>query len=238
MMLKPTTDYEQFKALPPIDEQKARSLLKANAEIDKFIKEQHDLFYNQEDIEEDDWKSGGFLSDNKDIRAFLGDKFLEITQQPQHCALNEGDALKERLCEYYPDIFWAMYVHSDLYSEYSHDDVRKRKEYIYNHSRRKAQFLQAIALDNSLKDEHDFWTNYIYNVDHFRYKMFYSLMHTKRELPKQDVHIIRLDHYYQWLYAAVDEFVDAEYNFNEDITKGGLTQLYADNRDDQHHRLL
>lgn len=228
MMLDPQNDYEKFKSLPPIDEQKAKSLIKGQSEIDKFIKEQRELFYRNEDTDQS--VDGGFVSSATDMRKFLGEEFLEVTQQPQHCALNEEDALKERLCEYYPQIFWQMYFHNQFDTEVGNYDVRKRKEYIYNHTRRHSQFLQAIALDDNLKDEHDFWANYIYNVNHYRYKLFYQTIHQKRDLPQQENFFLRLDHYYKWIRHIVDEFVDADFNFNEDVTAGGLTRFYADNR--------
>lgn len=214
--------YERCITLPKLDIEKIRPLIKNNTDVSAFLKKQYSL--------QSDEDTDGMWIENADLCEFLGQDFLTLTEQPQHCALTEDERFKERLCEYYPDIFWAMYFHNAKEDPNNNPDVVKRKGYIYGHTRRTAQFLQAIALSD-LKDENEFWSNYAWNVEHYRYKYYYQTAHTKREVPNYPTcFVTRVDRYATWLRSIVDEFVDADFNYNEDLTKGGMTRLYKDNR--------
>ena len=215
--------YNRCLALPPLTNDNILPLVKGKTEINEFLNAQYAL----QDREED---KDGMWIENKDLREFLGKEFLELTEQPQHCAMIDDDRLKERLCEYYPDIFWAMYFHDLNEIPVNNYDVTKRKEYIYGHTRRKAQFLQAVALSD-LKDENEFWNNYAWNAEHYKYKLRYQTAHNKRNVPEYPTcYVTRVDHYSTWLRNIVNEFVDEDYTYNTDLTKGGMLKLYKENR--------
>ena len=232
--MQSTQAYEQYKVLPPLDEQKISTMLKSDTEVKQFLTEQLEIVKADEDYDYDKSADGGFVIDSKAYREFFGQEFLNATAQPQHCSLNTEDVYRELCCAYYPAIFNATYIHKADENPDNSADVRKRKEYIYGHTRRKAQFLQALALSDDVKDENEFWENYAYNTSLYRDKLFYQTIHTKRELPQQDTFVLRLTHYNEWIRHIVDEFIDADYNYNEDLTKGGLVRLYADNREEQY----
>ncbi|MCR5479887.1 MAG: hypothetical protein K6F27_08545 [Ruminococcus sp.] len=222
ILLEEQAKYDFHKSLQPLDNAKISSMIKSKDEVNAFIKEQIAKLPEDE-------KSNGLMIDNADLQEFMGKEFLELTEQPQHCALPQNEALLERVCEYYPDIFWAMYVHTNGEMPVYNSDVRRRKEYIYGHTRRKTQFLQALLIAEI--NEHEFWENYAYNMEHYKYKMYYKAAHAKREVPDfPTCFVTRVDRYAVWLRKIVDEYVDADYTYNADLTLGGMSRLYRDNR--------
>lgn len=170
-----------YLALPQINDDEIKKLVKSEQEIDEFVKRFTDITW---------YGSNDDIPDMADyLIEFVGEEFMVATRQPQHLLLSKSDGLMERIVKYYGKL--ARFLFSYCYYNKCGfdlnirnrvlDSTRRRQDYLKHHPREYIQLQQSLLREGMLED--DFWINYNYSHASSEFIQKHRYIHITRDFP-------------------------------------------------------
>lgn len=203
--------YDYYVSLPKLDDNKIKSLIKSDEEVNAFL----DECYEYKKDPDYDEECGCFCE--HDMGVFVGEEFLAATEQPQHFAIDPNNAILERIHWYYPKLFEAFVEDSGMGRPMDWLTSR-RQDFLKSSTRYRAQFLNMLYKINMSEEE--FWKRYTKNLTSYWFNLRLDLYHTQRELPKYKDRAFAMMHYGEWITNMLDEIIDNEYTYSLNLMAG------------------